>query len=174
MRKVLIAFVILLLSAITTVAQSEPRAEVFAGYSFLSADAQDFIGQRKGFHGVGFSVAGDFGPHFGLVGDFSYNHANYFGTGVNAATYVFGPRVSLRGKSATGFAHVLFGGTWLRVPGASDTGFTMAIGGGVDLNAGRHFAVRLAQVDYLPSHLGGRRSHSVRYEGGIVFKIGGK
>lgn len=174
MRKLLIACGILLLSAIPTAAQSEPSAEVFAGYSFLSTDTKDVLGERKAFHGFGFSVAGNFGKSFGLVGDFSYNRASILGEGINAFTYVFGPQVSSRGKAATGFGHVLLGGTTLKMAGVSQSGFTLAVGGGVDLNAGKHFAVRLAQVDYLPSHLGGAWSHNFRYEGGIVFKIGGK
>lgn len=174
MRKLLMSCGILLLSAIPAAAQSEPSAEVFVGYSFLSADTKDVIGERQSFHGVGFSVAGNLSPRVGLVADFSYNHASILGEGINAYTYVFGPRVYSRGKSATGFGHVLVGGTTLKVLGVSDSGFTLAVGGGVDLNAGSHFAIRLAQVDYLPSRVGGTWSQNFRYEGGIVFKIGGK
>ena len=103
--------------------------------------------------------------------------------------FLFGPRFSVRGDKLTGFAHVLVGGAKtnlkssfrdvgiigfpLNVPSstASETGFAMAIGGGVDVNVGKNFALRVLQVDYVPERLGGQWQHNVRAQFGIVFKI---
>ena len=51
-------------------------------------------------------------------------------------------------------------------------GFTP--GGGVDINAGKKVAVRLAQFDYIPTRFSGFWFHNFRYEAGIVFMVGGK
>lgn len=103
--------------------------------------------------------------------------------------FLFGPRFSVRGNTVTGFAHVLLGGvktnvktsfrdvsftgTPLELPGFNDseTGFAMAIGGGVDVKISKNFAVRILQVDYVPERLGGQWQHNVRAQVGIVFRI---
>lgn len=180
MRRLLLVCGILLVAAIPASAQdSYPSAEVFGGYSFLSAGG---FGDRASAHGVGFSVAGNLGKQFGIVGDFSYHRKTFddvgFDVKANITTFLFGPRLSVRGKSATGFVHVLVGGARLggNAFGISDstTGVALGLGGGVDINAGKSIAIRIAQLDYIPARFEGEWFHSVRYEAGIVIKFGGK
>lgn len=92
--------------------------------------------------------------------------------------YLFGPEFSYRGNpKIRPFAHVLFG--WSKTDGKnlsvdwtneygydngynyrylgnmtgsfSDTSFAMALGGGLDINVNDRVAIRLAQIDYIPS-----------------------
>jgi len=62
----------------------------------------------------------------------------------------------------------------------SNTEFAMVIGGGLDVNLGKHYAIRAAQFDYVPIHtdinerVGGGTSswlHNTRYQVGFVFKF---
>jgi len=80
------------------------------------------------------------------------------------------------------YRHVLFGGargsgetTAAGVSGPiSDTGFALALGGGLDVNAGKHVAFRIGQVDYLLTKTFGGSQHNVRYSAGLVFRFGSK
>ena len=56
--------------------------------------------------------------------------------------------------------------------------FAMAIGGGLDVNLGKKFAIRAAQIDWLPVHsdlteigLSKGYLNNVRYMFGAVFKF---
>jgi opacity protein-like surface antigen len=173
MRKLLMLVAVLFVAAIPASAQDDyPSAEIFGGYAYLNADA---LGDRESFHGWGLSFAGNLGPRFGLVGEFSghYGEVNIAAVDldVSAYTYLFGPRVSARSDKATVFGHILVGGATVKVEGISGTDFAMAIGGGVDVNASKNFAVRF-QVDYLPV-FADDTSHNFRFMTGIVFKVGG-
>ena len=103
-------------------------------------------------------------------------------------TFLFGPRLSYRGDAVTVFGHFLVGGANSKLQdelsgsGFEDgnTEFAMAIGGGIDVNLGKHYAIRAAQFDYLPIHTdfnqrfgGGSSSwlHNTRYQAGFVFKF---
>jgi hypothetical protein len=97
---------------------------------------------------------------------------------VHQYTALFGPEFSFRSQGKLRpFAHVLFG--FSRVDGQkinvdynnaegwsdgtqylyigkitgnfSNTGFAMALGGGLDINVNKKFAIRLAQIDYMPN-----------------------
>jgi hypothetical protein len=180
---------VLFLSAIPVNAQdSYPSVEIFGGYSYLSLDLNidldddddifDFD-EREGNHGFGFSVAGNLSSNVGIVGDFSYHKKEIElpGPDFDSSTFVFlfGPRFSARGDGVTGFGHVLVGGTRFKLEDFdSDTGFTLGVGGGIDINAGDSVAIRLAQVDYLPTRIGGEWFNNLRFQIGVVFKAGGQ
>jgi hypothetical protein len=103
--------------------------------------------------------------------------------------FLFGPRFSVRGDRVTGFAHVLAGGVKtnlktsfrdvsfignpLELPGFNDSesGFAMAIGGGIDVKISKSFAIRVLQIDYVPERLGGQWQHNARAQVGLVFRI---
>ena len=82
----------------------------------------------------------------------------------NMFTYMFGPVVGVHTHHFNVFSEVLFGGSASSgygtlynatiVGGTTSTSgsqhpFTMAFGGGVDLNAGKHVAFRLGEMDYV-------------------------
>jgi len=194
MRKVLFSLAALLLISIPASAQDTyPSVEIFGGYSYFSQDLNinfdddddifDFD-EREAFHGVGFSLAGNFNRHFGLVGDFSYNKREIELPGddldVSNFVFLFGPRFSARGRSLTGFGHVLIGGTRSKIEGGdSATGLTIGIGGGLDVNVSDGFAIRLGQIDYLPTRYSFGAGddewfNNFRFQIGVVFKAGNR
>jgi hypothetical protein len=179
MRKLIMLLAVMFAAAIPSLAQDYPTTEIFGGYSFLSAKP---FGERESLHGWGFSFAGNFGPRWGGVAEFSGHYGSTVITvpvigpveeDINIYTFLFGPRVSARGDSATAFGHVLLGGARLSLAGLSSTDFAMAIGGGVDVNAGKNFAIRVVQADYVPNRIGGSWNSDFRVQAGVVIKLGG-
>jgi opacity protein-like surface antigen len=179
MRKLIMVAAVLLATAVPSLAQDYPSTEIFGGYSYLNTKP---FGERTGMHGWGFSVTGNFGPKWGGVAEFSGNYGTTefvtpgLGTielDTSVYSFLFGPRISARGGAATGFGHVLLGGARLKLDQQSRTDFAMAIGAGVDINAGKSFAIRLGQADYFPNRLGGQWNSDFRFQAGVVLKLGG-
>ncbi len=103
-----------------------------------------------------------------------------------AAYFMAGPEIKGRNRTrVTPFAHALFGlvhsrtefstsGTFTLSDSASDTGFTMAFGGGLDIRASKRISIR-AMMDYNPTFLNGsninssERQDHVRLSLGILF-----
>lgn len=101
--------------------------------------------------------------------------------------YLFGPRVSVNTGKLTPFAEALFGVAHITVAAdisgvtgsVSSNGFGMALGGGLDYNASKSVAIRLAKFDYMMnrisnSDLGFTASENLnnyRIATGIVFKF---
>ena len=55
--------------------------------------------------------------------------------------------------------------------------FTQALGGGLDVSLNKHFALRLAQMDWVLTRYTNpindtNNQHSFRYLGGVVFTLG--
>jgi hypothetical protein len=187
MRKVILFVAVLLFAAVPARAQdSYPTVEVFGGYSYLSVDLNidddlddDFLDfdEREGFHGFGFSIAGNFHPNVGIVADLSYHKKEIElpGEDFDTSTFIFlfGPRFTGRGDTVNGFGHVLVGGTRVKAEGFdSDTGFTIGVGGGIDINVHPNVAIRLVQADYLPTRINGEWFNNFRAQIGLVFRTG--
>jgi hypothetical protein len=175
MRRLIMLAAVLLASSVPAGAQDDyPTNEIFGGYSFLSSE----IGSdRDSLHGWGVSFSFNPSSRWGLVTDFSghYGTTRVLNTefDLSTTTFLFGPRASARGKSATAFGHVLLGGAVSKIEGSSlGTKFATAIGGGVDINLSRRFAFRPLQADYLPVRANGEWLHNVRLQTGIVIKFG--
>jgi opacity protein-like surface antigen len=172
----------ILILALPVLAQDQdyPKAEVYGGYLLIHEEGTTTNGFLA-------SVEGNINRSVGIVGEFGFGaqtNKEDFGVSIKLREYNFlgGPRVSYRADKFRIFAHALFGG--IKVTGdaedvhVSTTDFAMAFGGGVDINAGKHVAIRLAQVDLLVGrwHFGeidqSGWSNQLRYSGGIVFKFG--
>jgi hypothetical protein len=189
------AFAIILFLSTGALAQetvSASRVEIFGGFSHMNFKPGSSITTLPGqnFNGAEGSITWNFLPQVGAVVDFSGYHAGNFGTlgSASAASFLFGPQVSLRSKRADPFIHTLFGA--LRIGGITNTnfpqtGFAMALGGGLDLKANDYLAIRIAQADYLfsrmaiagmqPTILGPATKtdqHSFRFSVGIVLRLG--
>jgi hypothetical protein len=172
-----------------------PRNEFFVGYSFNSADINTLTvaPERTGQHGLNLSYTRYVTERVGLTLDasthhkhdtFNFNNLNFerkrdqyhFLGGVQ-----FKARRSERGRVAP-FAHVLAGGALFRGFASSRTqagntyiiddatSFALALGGGLDVRAGRHLDLRLIQADYLPTFFGSTRQDNLRLSFGVVFK----
>jgi hypothetical protein len=196
MKKAILVLAVLFLGASQARAQdSYPSVEVFGGYSYLSTDVsiddpfdddgEDFFDDREGFHGVGFSVAGNFSSSVGLVADFSYHKREIELPGedvdVSNLLFLFGPRFTARGDRVEGFGHVLIGGVRGKVETLdSDVNLALGFGGGLDIKASDSFAVRLFQIDYIPVRFENpiteddEWSHNLRFQIGVTYRWGGQ
>jgi hypothetical protein len=147
----------------------QPAVEIFGGASVL----------RNGATAPSFSLYGgwqaegsvNFNKYLGLTGDFGGQYRSISGNRVSQYEYLFGPRVAARGHGGTLFAHALVGGNTLKAAGRSTNGFAWGVGGGLDLNAGQHIAIRVIQADYLRTRLSNSWFNDARLGVGIVFKF---
>src|SRR6185312_10372314 len=155
--------------------QDVPKAEVFAGYSFVNAafpaDTDPAAGEFSGFlNGWNGSAAFNVNRRLGAVADFGgyygsptkitifkpANCVNCTGNAIatlhNMHTFTFGPQFSVRGDGMTVFAHVLFGG-------------------GVDIPLSSRWVMRF-QPDYFMTRILDRRQNNFRFSTGFVFRFG--
>jgi hypothetical protein len=187
----------LLLASAAASAQDQDRAkfEVFGGYSFehvaicgnaaggCGLESGDLASLPRNLNGWNAAVTGYFSDHWGITADFSGHYASQ-SSGINSVRfsrfdYQFGPTFPLgaaKSDKATGFVHLLFGGVHQSV--FNTNGFSAALGGGVDWRVSRHFAVRVAQMDYafatVPKSSVGSGTgftNGFRYSGGVVFRL---
>jgi opacity protein-like surface antigen len=194
-KAILVAAVLLLGSTQARAQDSYPSVEVFGGYSYLSTDVsfddpfddddEDFFDQREGFHGFGFSVAGNVSRGFGIVADLSYHKKEIELPGddldISEFVFLFGPRFTARGDRVDAFGHVLVGGIRSKVETLdSETNLAFGLGGGVDIKAGDSFAIRIFQVDYIPFRFENpitddhEWNHNLRFQIGATYRWGGQ
>ena len=107
-------------------------------------------------------------------------------------TYMFGPVVKFPVSRVTPFGEILFGGSNTNgyvnlsnaiVAGGGTVGvaptqhpYTMAVGGGLDINLSTHFAFRPLEIDYVLTRYSNpitlvNNQNSFRYVAGLVFKF---
>lgn len=158
MQKQILLMIGILCSSLPLAAQEFKRVEVFGGYQFAHAEPNE--------NGNGWNVAvtGNITRSIGITGDFSGNYES----GSSLYTYMVGPTFAARTERVTPFVHALFGGAHADGLDA----FAMALGGGVDVNAGDHFAIRLIQADWLMFRRAGVSSNgNARVSVGVVFRF---
>jgi len=199
MKRILLLVMVLFVASVSAKAQDHPKFEAWGTYSIFVADID--VLDNETLHGFGLGIQGNLNSNFGIVAEFTSNHGasgpvtfSRPGTiflipelDTTVRTFLFGPRLSFRAKAVTAFAHFLAGGANSKLrdeKGISgfeedNTEFAMGVGGGFDLNLGRHYAIRAAQFDYLPIHTdlnvrlaGGTSSwlHNTRFQTGFVFR----
>ena len=191
MKYFLVLVVLVGLFSIPLMAQDYPKAEVFGGYQYLHTGTihvagQDVPNSSQGWNGWDASVTGYFNKYFGVQGDFSGSYATINHISGHVYTYAGGPVIAYREGKINPFVHALFGGIHLSGAGfgASESinGFTMAVGGGVDVQASKVVSVRLLQADWIYYHFGSQtiqgfaipsfsQSNNVRIATGIVFRF---
>jgi opacity protein-like surface antigen len=135
-------------------------------------------------------------PVFALEAEVSVFYSTFEADGLDVlekSSYVFlgGPRiVPFRNDYSTVYLHALAGGgkanvksndfgTGVSEVAYSESLFSMAVGGGVEWNAGPYVSIRAPQIDYMPvrtsaeffgQHASGWE-HFLRIQVGVVFKI---
>ena len=195
MKKNIVVLVLVILCAAFAVAQDAPKVSVFGGYQYVSLDTKG--GDRLNFNGWDADVAFHATKNVAIVGDVSgvYKSESMTDPLLGTVTaklrlynYLVGPRVSFGTGKVTPFAEALFGlghatvgGDVSGVGSASigSNGFAMALGGGIDINANQHFAVRAVKFDYLMNHVsmdafgvsGSENLNNYRIATGVVFKF---
>lgn len=173
MRKFILAVFAVLLTSVSAFGQSSPnvlasgggeeevatpKAEVFAGYSYLRLYGENANGGQG-------AVTVNVNRWFGLTADVSGYHAQ--DNGGNTGFIAGGPRFTYRRGAITPFAHFLFGGSF----GNGNSEGTAILGGGIDAKVSKHIAIRVFQADYIATTF---RSNNGRISAGIVFRIGEK
>jgi outer membrane protein OmpA-like peptidoglycan-associated protein len=183
------------LTAVPGQAQDEntPKADIFVGYQWLNpggsipvqgtanpVQGQQLPSLEKGF---GLAFGYNFYRNFALEGDFGRN----WDSGLSFNTYSAGPRFTLRSEGVNFFVHTLLSLNQLSAPGYSTReGIGTILGGGMDLQAGKHLSIRLIEADYqwarhnfaafAPENQSNLRRPSfsgARLRGGLVFNLGG-
>jgi opacity protein-like surface antigen len=178
LKKALYFICLVCLTCLPVIAQSTSpdvsKAEVFGGYSYAGGN----------FHGWNASVTGNVTKGFGIVADFSGHYgSDRAGSLVikqDAHSFLFGPRLSFRGKRLTPFVYALFGVTRFHqsaiVAGQrlseSDSGFSSAFGGGMDVRVNDRFAIRAFQIDYFRPNFFGEAHNRGRLAFGVVLHLG--
>jgi hypothetical protein len=166
-RAMMILAVVFVLVPASLWAQDVAPAEVFGGFSVYTVSDSGLRTTPVGWQA---SVAGHLTPRFSLVGDFGGQYKD----GGHVYQYLGGVRITERMERASVFGHALFGAS--RSGGdnvISENAFTMAYGGGVDVNATDRFGIRVIQFDWLPVHTEGVWvNNSLRFGFGIVYKFG--
>lgn len=173
MKKCVLIVVMCLISfSAQLFAQDSPRFEVFGGYQFTR------IGGAGGANTNGWNAAltADVNRWFGVQADFSGAYKSIAGFSAKAHTYTFGPVVSMPGERVKPFAHALFGGFNASAGfgglGTSTNGFTMMLGGGVDVAASARWSVRVVQADWLLWNTQGlTEKKNARISTGLVFRF---
>ena len=178
-----------LLLPVSLLAQTNgtPKGEMYTGYSFVRIEGSNL-------HGWNLSPVGNVNQHLGIVADFA-GHYNSESATVGAAesssnltlhSAMAGLRVSDRSLGGLiPFAHSLFGMTRVNaevtvnqpgIPTSSDsndvTGFSTALGGGLDISMSPGVALRLFQADYLLIRSDGFKHEGVRVSTGLVWRFG--
>ncbi len=181
---------VFLLAGVASAQDEAPKAEVFAGYSYVRVNP-GFVG-APGINFNGGSASFSYNPTgwLGLVGDFGGYHANAFGIGADVYSYLFGPKLALRRGAFTPYVQTLFGGAHgsagFDCPvlnsrtrpegnsqlscGGSENAFAMTIGGGVDWNATDHIGIRFIQAEYLLTRFFSETQNNARISTGVVFR----
>jgi len=200
MKKTLLVFVAIFLFGLAGFAQDAeyPKFELTGMASAFMADV-DVLGNET-LWGWGIAGQGNINKYFGIVAEWNANHGESIFNDTEVGdvkldlrvqTMLFGPRFSYRAKAVTVFGHFLLGAATLKVDDESNTlegldehtnwQFAYAIGGGLDINAGKHFAIRPIQLDYVftdsdliqntGNESGPGAFNNIRYNFGAVFKF---
>ena len=170
MRKLLPCLCLMLLAGSASFAQNRdyPKWDFTVAYTLNNLETpqppqgNEFISHPtlRGFTGA---VAWNFRRYAAIEGDVTYTTGTSAWGPPNTAqsrrsllSYVVGPRFTKRfGNTwphAQPFVHAIYGGGRLTGYGPATNGWVGKMGGGVDIIAGKHVAIRAFQVDYYRYH----------------------
>jgi opacity protein-like surface antigen len=194
MKKITLLATMLFVASMGAYAQDEyPKFELAGTFNFVRADLDVF--GNESIYGYGIGAQYNANKYFGIVGEWTAAHgtsgpASIVQDGVTydipefdtrVQTLMAGPRFSYRPKAVTVFGHWLLGAGTNKIDWGTSSytkwQFAMAIGGGVDVNVSKHFAIRAVQIDWMPIHsnleLQGANNYfnNIRYQFGGVIKF---
>src|SRR5215472_8949722 len=183
----MIMVVALIMPFTRALAQEYSKADIFGGYSLeriaVCGHTNNACGVESGDLPPAMNLSGweveptfYFSKDFGITADFA---GHYITLATNISTsrfsYIFGPTLAFPRAKARPFVHLLGGAVHQGV--FNFTGFNLVAGGGVDYSIARHFAVRVAQLDYDFVRVPKTTSNAVsdfangfRFAAGIVIK----
>ena len=175
LKRALCSMCLVFLISALAMSQELPKAEVFGGYSWSGGN----------FHGWNATLTGNINKRFGIVADFSGHYGSELGlvrVDQHAHSFLFGPRVSFRGKRLTPFVYGLCGATRFAesavISGqrlsAVSNGFSLAIGGGLDVKVNDRLAIRAFQLDYFRPIVNDEPNNRGRLAFGVILRLGKK
>lgn len=187
MRNWVLRVGLLLLLPLAVRAQELPKAEIYAGYSFV----RDFTVNH---HGWDSSIAATINPNLALVADFSGHYAKVndttfgfpFEDQISVHSVMIGPRVSdsvgkwrpfgqvLLGASRVSESTELLVGTTTLSDSFNRVGFWVTAGGGMDYWITRRVAIRIVQAEYYMFKVGDTKNETPRLGFGLLFAWGSK
>jgi len=195
MRFMMLATGLLLGMAMMAAGQTASQKTVPAGdaaltYQWVHSNTQPGDCGCLGLNGGGLSGSWNVSSHVAAVAEVSGGVAtNGPGTGntLTLVSYMIGGRYTLPQlawphgvhglKPLQPFAQVLVGvahaGGGIAGAGDSNTEFAARVGGGLDLPISKHFAVRVAQVDYYPTlfkNMSNDHQNNLLVAGGVVYR----
>lgn len=178
MRRLLPCLCVVLFCATAAFAQNRdyPKFDFTAAYTFNYFETPA-PSTRENLHGFTLAPAGNFRKWVAVEADVTYTKKDHIGL----LTYLAGLRFTRRrdGSKVEPFVHALIGGGQLKgfptVPGGyrnTTDGWAGKFGGGIDVIAGKHAALRLG-ADYYRFHghipLGRQRLDNAALSVGIRF-----
>jgi outer membrane protein OmpA-like peptidoglycan-associated protein len=181
--RVLLVCLVVCGSAFRVVAQEEhpaPKVEIYGGYSWYNAGARlnnaRLPGMDRGFE---ISPTYFFNRYFG----FTVQSTAHWSDPANVATVMAGPELKARNSPMQPFVHLLVG-LHRSIPATSPfgtkthNGLGLGIGGGLDWDISRRFAIRMIQADFIDAHhaydpaVSSREWTGATVGGGVVVKFG--
>jgi hypothetical protein len=202
--RTLISFVLVSLAGLVPVTHAQ-KGEVTGNYSLVVYNPAKSIAGERDLNGGGGSLGFNFGEYLTMKAEFEgYTAATLtfhvtappagvnpgtFNTKGDMFTYLFGPQFNAYTGKTRLFGEALFGGAYTNtyanffkaagVTGlsASNNGFAMVIGGGVDIPFSKRMAFRPVQFDYFLTRyewksLGINNQSNFRYQAGILYAFG--
>ena len=173
MKKILLAALLISISAPISRAQDVPAADVSVGYSYLFVAKGFTLSMNGGSSAVSFNV----NHWIGIVGDLGVYDGSSGIPGLIGETYMAGPRFSLRRwNRLIPFAQGLIGGAHANTTSGGFLGAHNAFGlgggagGDLALDRGGKFALR-GQIDLINFRANGNNTGTVRLSAGFVFHI---
>ncbi len=187
----------MLLAVVPVAAQSSapdniaPQVEVAFGYTYVRARTVVAAGCCFNMNGGSVSAAVGVNQWLSLVGEFGGYYTGDVRSSRDSLSvfpFIFGPRFSYRrSQRVTPFVQGLFGGghaggtLYTRTfregsaPPSARNAFAMALGGGLDVNLSRHFAIRAFQADWFFTQFPNgatNHQHNMRLSAGVVVRFG--
>jgi len=169
----------------TAPGQLVPKFEIAGMFDYVNFNPGGSFNSFNNYGGSG-SFTWNASRWIGLteeLGGLSYDR-NVNGTSIHGGitTFLLGPRLNMRRFDYfVPFAEFLLGGAHVGPPMTGDgsqTAFTLAAGGGVDVVLSRNIVWRFAEIDYLMTNFSGAsvggnaRQDNLRLASGIVLRFG--
>jgi hypothetical protein len=158
-----------LLLAMPCAGQEVRRYELSAGYAYMRVDSS---AGALSLQGISFSLARNFNRRLAIVGDGGGYHLEGFRLGTVQA----GLRVTARAGRASLYTQVMVGFAHANAGGRGFSSYHESVawmaGGGLDWRVSDRVSLRLAEMDYLQTRLGGGVQHNFRVGAGVVIHFG--
>jgi hypothetical protein len=159
-RKLVILLGLIFLMSLT--ARAQDKGELFGGYSYERFRTSP----SRNLNGWEISGQYKFAAWLGGIADVDAHYSSQ----IRTVSFMVGPQVSFP-AGISPFFHVLAGINHIRVGGISDTSFSTALGGGIDMRLAPAISWRVIQADDVVTRFFGGTQNDARISTGIVIRF---